>query len=75
MADQSPRERYVSALMAHVAEDRYPSATQMDAIETQLRRDEIEDFVELLVDKLLESRYPSIPMMHRVERLLRRLPG
>jgi hypothetical protein len=75
VADNSPRERYVSALMAHVAEDRYPSTTQMDAIETMLRRDQLEDFVDLLLDKLLDSRYPSIPMMRRVERLLARLPG
>ena len=74
MADNSPRKRYVGALMAHVAEDQYPSSTQMDAIETQLRREEIPDFVDLLLEKLLESKYPSVPMIHPVERLLKQLP-
>ncbi len=73
MAETSPRERYARAMMAHVAEDRYPSATQMDSIELQIPREELEDFIDLLVEKLLESRYPSIPMMHRVERLLKQL--
>lgn len=75
MSDSSARDRYVQALMSHVAEDQYPSATQLQHIEAMLSRDQIEDYVNLLIEKIVEDRYPSVPMMQRVERLLAQLGG
>ena len=59
--------------MSHVAEDQYPSATQLQHLEAMLSRDQIEDYVNLLIEKIVEDRYPSVPMMQRVERLLAQL--
>jgi hypothetical protein len=73
LSDSSARDRYVQALMSHVAEDQYPSATQLEHIESMLSRDQIEDYVNLLIEKIDEDRYPSVPMMQRVERLLAQL--
>jgi uncharacterized membrane-anchored protein YjiN (DUF445 family) len=73
LSDSSARDRYLAALMSHVAEDQYPSATQMRHIESMLDRDQIEDYVGLLIDKIAEDRYPSVPMMQRIEELLERL--
>ena len=70
MSDTSARDRYLAALMSHVAEDQYPSATQMRHIETMLDRDQIEDYLGILIDKIAEDRYPSVPMMQRIEKLL-----
>jgi len=70
LSDSSARTRYLAALMSHVTEDQYPSATQMQHIESMLDRDEIEHYVGLLIEKIAEDRYPSVPMMKRVERLL-----
>ena len=70
MSDTSARDRYLAALMSHVAEDQYPSATQMRHIETMLDRDQIEDYLGVLIDKIAEDRYPSVPMMQRIEKLL-----
>ena len=72
MADTTVRDRYLQVLMNHVAEDRYPSATQMDHIEAMLTREQAESYLELLLDKLDDSTYPSIPMMNRIERVLQR---
>jgi hypothetical protein len=73
LSDSSIRDRYLQALMAHVADDQYPSATQMQHIEAMLSRDQIEAYVNVLVEKLAEDRYPSVPMMQRIERLLTQL--
>jgi uncharacterized membrane-anchored protein YjiN (DUF445 family) len=73
LSDSSARDRYVQALMSHVAEDQYPSATQLQHLEAMLSRDQIEDYVNLLIEKIVEDRYPSVPMMQRVERLLAQL--
>jgi len=73
MSDSSARERYLQALMDHVAEDQYPSATQMERIESMLDREQIADYVDILVEKIAADRYPSVPMMQRVERLLTQL--
>jgi uncharacterized membrane-anchored protein YjiN (DUF445 family) len=70
LSDTSARDRYLAALMSHVAEDQYPSATQMRHIETMLDRDQIEDYLGILIDKIAEDRYPSVPMMQRIEKLL-----
>ena len=46
------RERYLTALMNHVEQDEYPSATQMSSIEGLLKPNEIDPYIEILVDKL-----------------------
>lgn len=73
VSDSNIRARYLTALMSHVAEDTYPSSTQMQHIEEMLDRDQIEDYVGMLIDKIASDRYPSVPMMQRVERLLEQL--
>jgi hypothetical protein len=73
LSDSSARDRYLQALMSHVAEDQYPSATQMQHIESMLSREQREAYVEVLIDKIADDRYPSVEMMKRVERLLAQL--
>ena len=73
MSNSSVRDRYVQALMSHVAEDRYPSATQMQHLESMLGREQLEPYVNLLVERIVEDRFPSVEMMKRVERLLAQL--
>jgi hypothetical protein len=73
LSNSSARDRYIQALMAHVAEDQYPSATQMQHIEAMLSRDQIESYVNVLIEKLADDRYPSVPMMQRIEGLLGQL--
>jgi len=73
VSDSSIRDRYLSVMMSHVAEDQYPSATQMQHIESMLDRDQIEDYLGILVEKIAEDRFPSIPMMQRIERMLDQL--
>ena len=73
MSDSSARDRYLAALMGHIAEDQYPSATQMQHVEAMLDREQIEDYLGILIERIAKDRYPSVPMMQRVERLLEQL--
>ena len=73
MAENSPRDRYLQALLSHVAEDEYPSNTQMQHLEGMLEGDQLAAFVDVLIDKIERDRFPSIPMMKRIEQLLDRL--
>ena len=59
--------------MSHVAEDQYPSVTQMERIEAMLGREHIEDYLNVLIEKIADDHYPSVPMMQRIERLLGQL--
>ena len=59
--------------MSHVAEDNYPSVTQMNHLEQLLDRDQLETYLNVLLEKVENDNYPSTPMMTRIERLLDRL--
>jgi hypothetical protein len=56
--------------MSHVAEDQYPSATQMQHIEAMLTREQREDYVNMLIERIAQDQYPSVAMMRRIEALL-----
>jgi hypothetical protein len=64
----------MEVLLSKVAEDRYPSTTQMALLERNLDRREIGAYVDILLEKIDGDRFPSIPMMQRIERLLAQLP-
>jgi hypothetical protein len=70
MTDTSARDRYIQALMSHIAEDEYPSTTQMDMVEAVLGREQIEPYVRVLSAKVEQARFPSVPMMRRIARLV-----
>lgn len=73
MAENSPRDRYLQALLTHIAEDRYPSNTQMQHAQEMLDRDQLAAFLDVLIEKVESDRFPSVPMMTRIEQLLDRL--
>jgi hypothetical protein len=73
VAENSPRDRYLKALMSHVAGDNYPSVTQMNHLEQLLDREQLETYLNVLIEKVENDNYPSTPMMTRIENLLERL--
>jgi hypothetical protein len=73
VADYSPRERYLQALLDHVVDDHYPSITQMDHLEGMLDREQLAAYLDVLIEKIERDRFPSVPMMKRIEQVLDRL--
>jgi hypothetical protein len=52
-----------------VADERFPSVSMLDLIESLLRPDEVQIYVRILVRKVRRETYPSIPMRRRIAAL------
>jgi len=65
----SPRELILDFLLDKVAQDRFPSLSELDMIESLLRPHEVEIYVRLLLRGMREERYPSIPILRRIAAL------
>jgi hypothetical protein len=63
------RELLLDALLDKVADERFPSITMLDLIESLLRPDEVEVYVRVLLRKVRRENYPSMPMLRRIAAL------
>jgi hypothetical protein len=63
------REMLLDVLLDKVADDRFPSISMLDLIESLLRPDEVQIYVRLLLRKVRRENYPSIPMLRRIAAL------
>lgn len=63
------RELLLEALLDKVAEDRFPSNSMLDLIESLLRPDEVQIYVRLLLRKVSRETYPSLPVLRRIAAL------
>ncbi|MGW7682874.1 hypothetical protein ACWGID_19205 [Kribbella sp. NPDC054772] len=64
-----PRELLLDALLDKVAEDRFPSISMLDLIESMLRPDEVGVYVQLLLHKVRDETYPSLTILRRINAL------
>ncbi|MFF0344714.1 hypothetical protein [Kribbella sp. NPDC004875] len=64
-----PRELLLETLLDKVAQDRFPSTSMLDLIETLLRPDEVQTYVAVLLDKVRAETYPSFPVLRRLAAL------
>jgi hypothetical protein len=64
------REVLLDALLEKVADERYPSITMLDLIESLLQPDEVQIYARVLVRKVREDTFPSIPMLRRLAALV-----
>jgi hypothetical protein len=60
------RREMLRMLMSKVANDSYPSTTQLDLIEELLTPEDVPAYAELLMERIRKDNYPSIPLMSRV---------
>ena len=63
------REILLDALLDKVADDRFPSLSMLDMIESLLRPDEVEIYVRILLRNVRAEKYPSMPMLRRIAAL------
>jgi hypothetical protein len=63
------REMLLDVLLDKVADDRFPSISMLDLIESLLRPDEVQIYVRVLLRKVRRENYPSIPMLRRIAAL------
>lgn len=65
-AQYNVRQELLDMVLTKVADDQYPSATDMDIVEHLMGPDERSIYIEVLMDKIRHQRHPSIPLMRRV---------
>jgi hypothetical protein len=65
------RELLLDALLDKVADERFPSISMLDLIESLLRPDEVQVYVRVLLRKVRKENYPSMPMLRRIAALAR----
>lgn len=64
------RSNFVQALLGRIEEDRFPSVTMLNMVESLLHPDEVPDYVQQLLDRVEADPYPSIDMLKRIQRLV-----
>jgi hypothetical protein len=64
------RVALAGVLLEKVRGERYPSTTQMDAIEQVLPAPLLSRYVEILLEKVAQDQNPSISMLRRISGLV-----
>ncbi len=70
ISNDMARAALVEALLEKVQNDRYPSITMLNQIESLLTPDETPAYVVMLQERIREDTYPSIPLIKRLVRLI-----
>jgi hypothetical protein len=68
--DISLHDRFVATLIAHVADDRYPSTSMMNQIEQVLTPRLYDTYVEVLLEKIADDEFPSPELVKRIAALV-----
>ena len=63
------RDGVLDTLLDKVRNDRYPSATMMDDVETLLTPWRRREYAEVLLEKVRDDRFPSRSLIQRLIRL------
>jgi hypothetical protein len=64
------RAELVMTLMQKVQQDRFPSTTMLDLVESLLTPEELPSYVVALQDKIRAEQFPSIPLLQRLSNLV-----
>ena len=63
------QERYAEVLLDRIRNDRHPSTTQMDLLESVAPPQQLADYVIHLLERIENEPHPSTSMLQRVQRL------
>jgi hypothetical protein len=69
-AREQLRDVLYRILIDKIRQDKYPSVTMMDMVESGMDHRQFRRYVAALLEKVEGDKYPSIDMMKRLERLL-----
>ena len=64
-----PLTAIADLLLQRIREDDYPSATQMQLLESIIPQSMVSDYLEVLLEKIQADSWPSIPMIQRIIRV------
>jgi hypothetical protein len=66
------QERYAEVLLDRIRNDRYPSTTQMDMLESVAPPRQLAEYVVHLLERIENEPHPSTSMMQRVQAIVAR---
>ena len=69
-SENDRRTQILENLLQRVREDKYPSTTVLDMIESMLHDDDIDEYTSLLFEAVRDDRYPSMDLMRRLHSFL-----
>ena len=56
-------------LLQRIRQDHYPSATEMQLLESIIPKSMVSEYLDVLLEKVQADTWPSIPMMQRIIRI------
>ena len=56
-------------LLQRIRQDHYPSATEMQLLESIIPKSMVGEYLDVLLEKVQADTWPSIPMMRRIIRI------
>ena len=56
-------------LLQRIRQDHYPSATEMQLLESIIPKSMVSEYLDVLLEKIQSDTWPSIPMMRRIIRI------
>jgi len=69
------QERFAEVLLDRIRNDRHPSNTHMDMLESVAPPQQLAEYVVHLLERIESESQPSISMMRRVQSLVGRFGG
>ena len=66
------QERYAEVLLDKIRDDRYPSTTQMNLLESIAPPQQLAEYVMHLLERISNEPHPSTSMMQRVQAIAAR---
>lgn len=63
------RAQVLQLLLDRINDDKYPSYTMLDMVESLLHDDEREDYVSVLLAKVGQDAYPSMDLLRRLQKM------
>ena len=69
MPDQQALTTLANLLLQRIRQDDYPSATEMQLLESIIPQSMVSEYLDVLLEKVQADTWPSIPMLQRIIRV------
>ena len=69
MPDQQALTTIANLLLQRIRQDDYPSATQMQLLESMIPQSMVSEYLDVLLEKIQADTWPSTSMLQRIIRV------
>lgn len=65
-ASEAVRRKLVENLLSRIDDDKYPSVTMLDMVESLLTEQDVAEYADVLLRKAADEQYPSLALLDRL---------